>query len=152
MISWMNALDPNVLLWLVLIVVFIVAELISVGLTSIWFAAGSLSALVCALLHTDFRLQFVVFAVVSILLLLATRPLARKFLDGKAEKTNADLVVGEVIRILERVSNIDQTGMAQVLGKEWTVRTENDDETIEAGEFARVLRISGVKLIVKKED
>jgi membrane-bound ClpP family serine protease len=59
--------------------------------------------------------------------------------------------VGERIRIAERVSNVDQTGMAVVHGQEWTVRAQNDNEIIEEGQLAKILSISGVKLIVAKE-
>lgn len=94
--------------------------------------------------------QFLVFLVVSILLLAATRPWARKYVNAKMQRTNADSLIGENIRISERVSNMDQTGMAVVHGQEWTVRTRNDNEIIEPGEEAKILAISGVKLIVEK--
>ena len=87
---------------------------------------------------------------VSILLLVATRPWARKYVNAKMQRTNADSLIGENIRISERVSNMDQTGMAVVNGQEWTVRTRDDREIIEQGAYARVLEISGVKLIVEK--
>ncbi len=87
---------------------------------------------------------------VSILLLAATRPWARKYVNAKMQRTNADSLIGENIRISERVSNMDQTGMAVVHGQEWTVRTRNDNEIIEPGEEAKILAISGVKLIVEK--
>ena len=64
--------------------------------------------------------------------------------------TNSNSLIGEVISIKERVSNIDQTGTAVVHGQEWTVRTDDDKEVIEPGELAEIVRITGVKLIVKK--
>ena len=60
------------------------------------------------------RVQFLVFLVVSILFLAATRPWARKYVNAKMQRTNADSLIGENIRISERVSNMDQTGMAVV--------------------------------------
>lgn len=80
----------------------------------------------------------------------STRPWARKYVNAKMQRTNADSLIGENIRISERVSNMDQTGMAVVHGQEWTVRTRNDNEIIEPGEEAKILAISGVKLIVEK--
>ena len=96
--------------------------------------------------------QFVLFLAVSIVLLASTRKWAQKYINSRTQSTNADRIIGERIKIAERVSNIDQTGMAVVQGKEWTVRTRSDSEIIEAGQYARVLEISGVKLIVEKED
>lgn len=144
-------IDPFVLLWIVLLIAFVIAELVSVGLTAIWFAAGSLVALIAAALGVGPVVQFMLFLVVSIVLLAATRPWARKYINSRTQSTNADSLIGETIRIRERVSNMDQTGMAVVRGKEWTVRTRNDNEIIEPGQSAKVLAISGVKLIVEKE-
>ena len=137
-----RAMDPYELLWMVLLIVFVLGELATIGLTCIWFAAGALAA--------NPVVQFLVFLVVSILLLVATRPWARKYVNAKMQRTNADSLIGENIRISERVSNMDQTGMAVVHGQEWTVRTRNDNEIIEPGEEAKILAISGVKLIVEK--
>jgi membrane protein implicated in regulation of membrane protease activity len=134
-----------------LLIIFIVGELVTVGLTSIWFAAGALVALILALLGADTAAQLLLFLIVSAVLLAATRPWARKYINSRTQPTNADSLVGERIRIAERVSNMDQTGMAVVHGQEWTVRTEDDNEIIEVGELARVRSISGVKLIVVKE-
>ncbi len=150
MTDFFSAVDVYVLLWLILIVVFIVAELISVGLTSIWFAAGALAALIAAIFGGGPALQFLLFLVVSCGLLAATRPWAKKFINAHTQRTNADRLVGEEIRIAEQVSNMDQTGSAIVHGQEWMVRAEDDRETFGQGEPARVVRISGVKLIVEK--
>ncbi len=144
-------IDPFVLLWIVLLIVFVIAELISVGLTAIWFAAGALVALIAAAIGVGPVVQFILFLAVSIALLAATRPWAHKYINSRMQSTNADSLIGEKIRISERVSNMDQTGMAVVRGKEWTVRTRNDNEIIEPGQSAKVLAISGVKLMVEKE-
>lgn len=145
-----RAMDPYELLWMVLLIVFVLGELATIGLTCIWFAAGALAALVMAMAGVNPVVQFLVFLAVSILLLVATRPWARKYVNAKMQRTNADSLIGENIRISERVSNMDQTGMAVVHGQEWTVRTRNDNEIIEPGEEAKILAISGVKLIVEK--
>ena len=146
----LEIMDPYVLLWVVLLVVFVLVELATIGLTAIWFAAGSLVAIVAALAGAGPVVQFVLFLAVSVALLAATRPWACKYVNSRMQNTNADSLIGEVIRISERVSNLDQTGMAVVHGQEWTVRTRNDSEIIEPGEEAKILAISGVKLIVEK--
>lgn len=143
--------DPFIVLWVLLIIAFVIGELISVGLTSIWFAAGALAALLLALLGVGPLVQFAVFLIVSIVLLLSTRSWAQRFINSRTQKTNADSIIGQTIRIAERVSNRDQTGMAIVHGQEWTVRASSDDEVIEKDQNAKVVEISGVKLIVEKE-
>ena len=143
--------DPFIVLWVLLIIAFVIGELISVGLTSIWFAAGALAALLLALLGVGPLVQFAVFLIVSIVLLLSTRSWAQRFINSRTQKTNADSIIGQTIRIAERVSNRDQTGMAIVHGQEWTVRARSDDEVIEKDQNAKVVEISGVKLIVEKE-
>lgn len=144
-------MDKTILFWLVCMVLFIVIELITIGLTSIWFAAGAFVALLCAVSSLGFAVQITAFVVISFALLCATRPWAKKFVNAKFTVTNADSLIGSVISIRERVSNLDQTGSAVVNGQEWTVRTDDDKVVIEEGELAKVVRIAGVKLIVEKK-
>lgn len=87
--------------------------------------------------------------VVTILLLVFTRPFAMRFINTRRLKTNYEGIIGKTIRISQKVDNIGQTGMAVVNGTEWTVRSEQDDVILEPGTLAKVVNISGVKLIVK---
>lgn len=143
-------MNPTVFLWLVAVVVFLAIEMSTVTLTSIWFAAGALAAMLVAMFNGNLIVQVVAFLIVAFGLLYATKPWSKRFLDTKKENTNADRAIGQEVRVLERVSNLDQTGKAIVHGMEWTVRTEDDNITIERGELVRVLRIAGVKLIVER--
>ena len=81
-------------IWLGAIVVFLVVEALIPGLVSIWFAFGALAALISALLRAPFWLQFVWFIAVSVAALALTRPLARKYVNGKVQPTNADMLIG----------------------------------------------------------
>ena len=139
-----------IIIRLILTIVFVIAELATVGLVSIWFAAGSLITLIAAALGAPLPVQIILFLAISIALLLATRPFAKKFINSRTQATNVDSVIGEKARVTERVSNLDLTGKAVVRGQEWTVRTDNDNEIIDQGELIEVLRVSGVKLIVRK--
>ena len=143
-----------VVLWLVVVVAFLVVELSTVTLTSIWFAAGGLIALIVAMLGGDFAFQMIAFLIGSFGMFFATKPWADKVINAKKIRTNADRVVGEDVRVLERISNLDQTGRVVVRGQDWMARTEDDNIIIEQGELVRILRISGVKVIVErvKED
>ena len=78
------------------------------------------------------------------------RPWAIRFMNSNREKTNVDSLIGESAVILEKVDNLKETGKAQVRGMEWTVRTEKDEETVEKGEVVTIVKVQGVKLIVKR--
>ena len=143
-------MNPAVFVWLVAVIIFLGVELSTVTLTSIWFAAGALAAMLVAMFNGNWIVQVIAFLIVAFGLLYATKPWAKKFIDTKKVSTNADRAIGEEVRVVERVSNLDQTGRAFVHGMEWTVRTEDDNIVIEKGELVRVLRIAGVKLIVER--
>ena len=149
MVTLFSFMDAMVIIWLLLTIAFVIGELVTVGLTSIWFAAGSLVALLAAICDANIAVQVILFLAVSIGLLVGTRPWAKRFINSKVQKTNVDSVVGARARITERVSNLEQTGRAVVLGQDWSVRAENDGEIIETGTLIEVVRVSGVKLIVK---
>jgi membrane protein implicated in regulation of membrane protease activity len=150
MLEIFREMSPFVLVWFIAVVVFLGVELSTVTLTSIWFAAGALAAMLVAMFDGNLIVQVIAFLIVAFGLLYATKPWSKKFLDTKKVNTNADRAIGETVRVLERVSNLDQTGRAIVHGMEWTVRTEDDNITIEQGELVRVVRITGVKLIVER--
>lgn len=137
-------------IWLALLVVFLVVEWVTVGLVSIWFAGGSLVAMLLAAAGIPEIWQIVAFLAVSALLLILTRPAAVKFMNSKREKTNYEGIIGKIVRVTERVNNYEQTGTAIVGGQEWTARAEDDTVIIEKDALAKVVNIKGVKLILKQ--
>ena len=152
--AFLAGVDWFVVIWLVMVIVFLAVELTTVTLTSIWFAAGALIALFVAMAGGGLGLQIIAFLIAAFGMFFATKPWADKVINAKKVNTNADRAVGEEVRVLERISNLDQTGRVVVRGQDWMARTENDNIIIEQGELVRVLRISGVKVIVErvKED
>ena len=137
------------IVWLALLIIFAVAEAATVGLTSVWFAIGSLGALVCALAGGNIWLQLGVFIVLSLVCLVALRPLAKKYLNTRVEPTNADRVIGQEARVTQDIDNIQGTGAVTIGGVTLTARSEHDT-LIPAGAMVRVLRIEGVKVIVEE--
>ena len=137
------------IVWLVLVLLFAGTEAASVGLTSIWFAAGALCALIAALLGGPLWIQIALFLVVSVLCLLAVRPLARRHLNSKVEATNADRVIGEQAQVTEDIDNIHGKGAVVIRGIAWTARSE-DGLPVPAGALVKVLRIEGVKVFVER--
>lgn len=135
--------------WLIAMIVLLVVEGVVPGLISIWFALGALAALVSALLHAPLWLQIVWFLAVSIVALALTRPLAKKYINSKTQPTNADILIGKECVVRESIDNVLGAGAVSVDGKVWTARTESDEVRLQEGSRAVVVRIEGVKLIVK---
>lgn len=138
------------LIWLGLFIILIVIELITVGLTTIWFAGGALAAILADILGAGILAQILIFLAVSCVLLVFTRPWAIKHLNQKRVRTNYEGEIGKIIKLTEKVDNRNQTGKSVIDGREWTVRSRDDREILEAGSLAKVLAVSGVKLIVEK--
>lgn len=152
MLSWWNTvvaiISPEVLFWLVALIVFAVAEAATVGLVSIWFAGGALVALITASLGGQIWLQVVLFLVVSVVMLALLRPFVRKFSTPHRTKTNADRHVGATALVTEEIDNLKETGAVRLDGVTWTARSETG-QSIPVGTLIRVERISGVKVYVK---
>ena len=136
--------------WSVAIVVFLIIEAITVGIASIWFALGSICALLAALLGAPEWLQIVWFVAISLLTLFITRPIIKKYVHAKAQPTNADRVIGCSAVVVEEIDNLDGRGSVKIDGKEWTARSE-DGSFIPSDSIVKVVRIEGVKLIVSAE-
>ena len=137
--------------WLAALAVFVVIEIATMGLTTIWFAGGALVALVLAMLNVSFYMQAGAFLVISIVLLVSTRPLAMKFFNQKRVKTNADSIIGKKAIVLAEINNLKEAGQVSVNGMEWSARAYEDECIIPAGAVVEVKEIRGVKLIVAEE-
>ncbi|HJA37299.1 MAG TPA: NfeD family protein [Firmicutes bacterium] len=139
---------PMAVIWLIAVVVFVVAEAATLGLTSIWFACGSLLAMVAALLDVSIWGQLLVFILGSALLLASTRKWVSKLKLGRV-KTNADRIIGQQAVVIQTIDNQAAKGQVRVGGQVWTARSV-EDEPILAGTQVEVVQITGVKVIVKK--
>ena len=135
--------------WLILMLVLLVVEAMVPGLVSIWFALGALAAMIGASLHAPVWLQVILFVAVTLVTLLVTRPLARKYVNAKVQPTNADRIIGKECIVREEINNLLETGAVSVDGKLWTARSLRDGAVIPANSVAIVERIEGVKAIVK---
>ena len=137
----------TVFLWLALLIAFLVMEGSTVTLVSIWFSAGSLVAMIVALLGGPFWLQLILFLGVSAGLLALLRPMVRKYIKPKVTATNVDSLIGSQGYVTETVDNIAATGQVKLGAMPWTARS-TDGSPIEAGTLIRVDRIEGVKAFV----
>lgn len=133
--------------WLVLLCVLLLIEVITLGLTTIWFAAGALVAFLVSLIGIALPIQIALFTVVSLVLLFFTRPIAVKYLNKDRVATNSDRYVGFEAKVIETIDNLNDKGQVMIAGQEWTARSL-DDKIIEQGAIVIVKEIRGVKAIV----
>ena len=138
-------------IWLIIMAVMIIVEISAPGLVSIWFAAGALAAYVSALLGASTAIQVMAFVLVSVVLLLLTRPLAKKFINERAAKTNKETIPGRMAIVTEEINNLAATGHVTIDGLPWTARAASEEEIIPVGEEVVVEKIEGVKCIVKRK-
>ena len=136
--------------WLAAIVLFVVIEINTMALTTIWFAGGSVAAFLAALFGASVKIQLVLFLIISGVLLFFTRPFATKYINKGTVKTNAASLVGKKARVTADINNQLSQGAAVVGGQEWTARAEKEAEIIPVGEMVLIKEIRGVKLIVEK--
>ena len=140
----------EMILWLVALVVLIVAEIVSMGLTTIWFAGGALVAVIAAGFGAPFAVQVVLFLAVSIVLLYFTRPVAVKYFNKDRIRTNAESLVGRQAIVISEIDNLQGIGQVTVGGMEWTARSADGGMQLPVGSVVDIVAINGVKLIVKE--
>ena len=145
-----GTMNDWVFIWLAVIILTIIIEIITVGLTAIWLTGGGLAALVVCLLGGHWGLQLAVFFAVTFVLIYFTRPWALKYIESRKIATNYEEVIGKTVRIIQEVDNVRETGKAIYNGMEWTARAKVDTETFSMDEQARVVGVQGVKLILEK--
>lgn len=144
-------MKEDVILWLAATVILFIAEAVTVNLVTVWFAVGALVAFIAAVAGAQMWLQIVLFIAVTIITLIFTRPLAKKYFNGKHEATNADMVIGKTAVVTENIDNICAKGAVSCMGKVWSARTESGEQIAE-GEKVTVKAIEGVKLIVSPQN
>lgn len=139
------------IIWLSALVILLIAEALTLGLTTIWFAGGSLVALVAALFGANVWIQLGAFLVVSLILLIFTRPVAVRYMNKSTLKTNVDSLTGETGVVSERIDNLEATGKVKLNDVFWTARSE-DGNAIEQGTVVEITGVEGVKLIVRVKE
>jgi len=136
--------------WLIVFIVLVVIELITVGLVSVWFAAGALAAFISSYFTDNILIQLPIFIVVSIVSLIATRPILKKFFSKNIVKTNVNKLIGETAIVLEDLSKTNM-GKVKVDGQIWSAINSEKGRILKDSEV-EILSIEGVKLIVRKRE
>ena len=144
-------MDVNMtVVWLVLLVILVVVELITMGLTTIWFAGGALAAALISIPGTPLALQILVFLIVSALLLYFTRPVAVKYFNRDRIRTNVESMVGRQAIVISEINNLEGIGQVNTGGMEWSARSSYHNVVLPVGTVVTVLGVDGVKLIVEE--
>lgn len=138
------------MIWLILLVIFILVEIATVGLLTIWFAGGALAAFFISLADFGSAVQVIVFLIVSLALVLLIRPLAQKKFNSGHIRTNAQTLIGEEAVVLEPIDNLQSKGRVMIRGQEWSARSVDDKEKFNKDDVVQVMSISGVKLMVRR--
>ena len=139
---------PATAIWLVIAIALIIGEVLTVGLTFLWFAVGAVAGLLVAWLHGPVWLQLVAAVLVSALALALVRPVAARFFSPKHTPTNADRILGSTALVTQGIDNGAEQGQVKIAGQVWTARSQQN-VVIPAGREVKVLRIEGVKVIVE---
>ena len=134
--------------WLLLSIGLIVIELFTMSLTTIWFAGGAIVTFFASLLGASVQMQWGIFIIISLILLILTRPVAMKLLKGRTTKTNVDAIIGTRALVTETIDNEKSTGAVRVNGQIWTARSEIPNQILHKDEWVSVQKVQGVKLIV----
>ena len=138
--------------WLGLLAFFVIVEAATANLLTIWFAAGSLVAFISSFFIENPIIQIVIFVVVSLIVLVALRPIAKKYTRTKKQPTNADMYINAEGVVTEVISNLNAKGTVKVRGSIWTARSISDEVEITENAVIIVERIEGVKLIVRPKN
>ena len=138
--------------WLLIFIVLLVIEIGTMGLTTIWFAGGALAAFIMGIIGFGTGVQIAVFSIVSIVLLVSTRPIALKYFNKERQKTNAESLIGKQALVLEEVDTLHNKGGVEVNGQEWSAKTEEPSGVIAKNTVVTIEGIQGVKLIIKEKE
>ena len=133
--------------WFIAFVILLLIELVTVNLVTIWFAIGAVAAIITTIFTDSILIQSIVFVVVSVIALLITKPLIKKFKKFEVEPTNSDRVIGKIGEVTQKIGR-NKYGEVKVYGNTWTASSK---QVINVGERVKVLSIDGVKLVVEKE-
>ena len=145
-------MNEMIIFWLVLLIVCIVIEVLTMGLTTVWFAGGALIAIFAALLYAPIFVQVILFFLISLLMLFFTRPIAVKYFNRDRIKTNVESMVGRQAIVISEIDNMQAVGQVTVNGQEWSARSWDDKLRIPVGTVVNIVAISGVKLIVRVDE
>ncbi|HBN11803.1 MAG TPA: NfeD family protein [Ruminococcus sp.] len=143
-------MSSTAVLWIIICIIMVIAEIATLQLVSIWFAGGALLAFIASF-FLPFEWQFGIFAFSSLALLLCTMPFIKKFKNQKYIPTNYDIDIGKTAVVTETIDKKNNSGRAVLNDVNWLAVSENENDVIEKGENVIIKDIKGAKLIVSRK-
>ena len=134
--------------WLIASGIFFIGEIMTVGFLLFWFGIASLISMVVSFFTSNLVIQMVVFLVSSVILILATKPFVKKFMNKKNIATNAYSLIGKTGLVIQEIDNVKGIGQIKVGGEVWSAQSE-DNSVIPVNTEIELTKIDGVKAIVK---
>ncbi|MCA1849675.1 MAG: NfeD family protein [Acidobacteria bacterium] len=143
------------IIWMVLGVILIVAEVFTPGFVLLWFGVGALAAALAGLVGvSSLAVQFVIFALVSIALTAASRTIFVNYFShektGSDLKTGVDALPGKVGTVVSASEGALHEGAVKVFGSVWTAYPAEGEKPLEAGERVEVERVQGASIYVRR--
>ena len=135
-------------IWLIIAGLFFIGEIITVGFLVFWFGVGAIVAMIVSLFTSNIIIQTAAFVISSTILLFVTKPFVKKFVDIKPTNTNVFSIIGKKALVIKEINSVHSSGQIKINGEVWSAETEND-EIIPEGSEVEIMRIKGVKAIVK---
>lgn len=139
----------NSIFWIILLAGLIFIEIITIDITTIWFAGGALIAFIVSLFLDSLILEIILFFAISFTLLYFTRPIVKKYIDMQSAKTNYDIFIGKEAVVISTVDNNKTTGLVNLEGQDCSARSL-DGGVLTEGTRVLVKGSAGDKLIVIK--
>ena len=124
-----------------------IGEVLTAGFLIFWLSLGSLIAMVVSFFTDNLIIQTTVFLISSVILILATKPLVKKFANIETVKTNAEAIIGKKGLVTKDINSINSTGQVKIEGELWSAIGKNDMDIPKDTEV-EVNEIKGVKVIV----
>ena len=134
--------------WLIASGVFFIGEIITVGFLLFWFGIASLISMVVSFFTSNIIIQMVIFLISSVILIFATKPFVKKFMNKNNIATNAYSLIGKTGLVIQEINNLKGIGQIKVGGEVWTAQSE-DNSIIPINTEIELTKIDGVKAIVK---
>lgn len=142
-------MDYMWIVWLILAVIFLVLEIMTVALISVWFVLGAIVAMIAALMGANLTVQISLMLVVSIIFLVLSYFVKKKYDIGtKFVPTNSDALIGQLGVVTQTIENLENVGLVKIRGQIWSAESASDSVILEAEMKVIVEEIRGVKLIV----
>lgn len=138
----------NWMIWLLVSAFWFIAEMITVGFLLFWLGIGALLAMAVSFVTDSVLIQVLVFAISSTILIILTKPIVNKYFKAKDTPSNVYTILGKKAIVTEEINNVMGKGQIKVDSDIWSARSDND-QIIPKGAQVEILRIDGVKVIVK---